>query len=57
MTLKNIQIEESLIKKTKAIAKRRNPLRKIGSNAEAIRTALIFYIEQNQALLDTKKET
>ena len=51
MVITSVQLDKDLIEKVKAIVKKKKPLRKINSYAEATREVLIDYVRKNQKLL------
>lgn len=51
MPITTIQIDRDLMEKVKKIVKKKKPLRKINSYAEATREVLIDFVKKNQRLL------
>ena len=52
MSLITLQLDRDLIEKVKAIVKKKKPLRKINSYAEATREVLIDFVRKNQKFLE-----
>ncbi|KKL59513.1 hypothetical protein LCGC14_2214610 [marine sediment metagenome] len=51
MTITSVQIDKNLMEKVKEIMKKKKPLRKINSYAEATREVLIDFVNKNQRFL------
>lgn len=51
MAITSVQLDRDLVEKVKIIVKKKKPLRKINSYAEATREVLIDYVRKNQKLL------
>lgn len=51
MAITSVQLDRDLVEKVKAIVKKKKPLRKINSYAEATREVLIDYVRKNQKFL------
>lgn len=51
MAITSVQLDRDLVEKVKTIVKKKKPLRKINSYAEATREVLIDYVKKNQKLL------
>ena len=52
MVITSVQLDRDLIEKVKAIVKKKKPLRKINSYAEATREVLIDFVRKNQKFLE-----
>ena len=48
----NVKIERNLVKKAKEIAVKKYPLRNIEFYVDAVKEALIEFVEENKTLLD-----
>jgi metal-responsive CopG/Arc/MetJ family transcriptional regulator len=51
MVITSVQLDRDLVEKVKTIVKKKKPLRKINSYAEATREVLIDYVRKNQKIL------
>ncbi len=51
MAITSVQLDRDLVEKVKTIVKKKKPLRKINSYAEAIREVLIDFVNRNQKFL------
>jgi len=51
MTITSVQLDRDLVEKVKTIVKKKKPLRKINSYAEATREVLIDYVRKHQKFL------
>lgn len=51
MVITSVQIDRDLMEKVKEIVKKKKPLRKINSYAEATREVFIDFVKKNQKLL------
>jgi len=52
MAITSVQLDKDLVEKVKAIVKKKKPLRKINSYAEATREVLIDFVRKNQKFLE-----
>ena len=51
MAITSVQLDKDIVEKVKVIIKKKKPLRKINSYAEAIREVLIDFVNKNQKFL------
>ncbi len=54
MAITSVQLDKDLVEKVKAIVKKKKPLRKINSYAEATREVLIDFVNKNQKFLEVE---